>query len=130
MKELVALTQLSGYKRIIESFPSQIALSTTIGGHHGDTAYILTDGSYWGILVHAYGSCAGCDDFERCDDEYHSLLKLRERLFYMTKWFDSRDELSSYIESTDWGLKVEGHLDGFQDFTKEAIEYLQSDERQ
>lgn len=63
------LTKHSSYDDIVESWGFEIINTAMIGDYTGDFVAILYTQGMYGLFVHGYGSCSGCDELLGCETD-------------------------------------------------------------
>jgi hypothetical protein len=113
-----------GYGELIKSFEYQIALENHDEDYQGDSRYIFKDKNKgWGFLIFGWGSCSGCDALQACRSK-EEVYELRDQLHHDIKWYETADELLTFIEERDWELQWCWHVEETRTFLKQAIELL------
>lgn len=110
------------YHNLVEDF-AEIEFSQTLGYYQGDYLYVLKDDDRYGFLVVGYGSCSYCDALEGCeslDDVYNLRNSIRDNV----KWFDSFDELKSYVTDDNKDLEWYAHEEQWPEFLEKVNNYV------
>ena len=63
------LTKYSSYDDIVKTWGFEIINTAMIGDYTGDFVAVLYTQGMYGLLVHGYGSCSGCDELLGCETE-------------------------------------------------------------
>ena len=99
--------------------------------YQGSHAVIVTDSGYpnydWsrhGFLVIGYGSCSGCDAWERADTPEEK-LEVLSKLLGEIRWFASFEEVRQYVKNYDADLEWWGHSDGWKPFV-DSVDLVRS----
>lgn len=85
----------SDYQPIVNYFGNVIA-QVEEGDYQGSTYVAYEKDGKYGFLCFGWGSCSGCDALKGCGD-FEELDELINDLENNIKWFNSVDELKSYI---------------------------------
>ena len=62
-------TKYSSYDDIVKTWGFEIINTAMIGDYTGDFVAVLYTQGMYGLLVHGYGSCSGCDELLFCETE-------------------------------------------------------------
>mgnify|MGYP006910542353 FL=1 len=63
------LTKYSSYDDIVKTWGFEIINTAMIGDYSGDFVAVLYTQGVYGLFVHGYGSCSGCDELLGCETE-------------------------------------------------------------
>lgn len=89
----------------IETFGHEIIAWATMGGaYDGDCVAVFKiwgKPNQYGLFMHGYGSCSGCDDLFACET-LEEMIVLQEKLYNTIRWFSNIGELQEWIKNNDW----------------------------
>lgn len=106
----------SGYEDMLIRAGWEIVESDVHGSYQGDLTFLLRRGAEWGFSVVGYGSCSGCDAYERYmgygdePDDLDGLLEF-EREVQNSVRAGSAEEVRAYITNEDRDLNWYYHDD-------------------
>lgn len=63
------LTKYSSYEDVVKTWGFEIINTAMIGDYSGDFVAVLYAQGTYGLLVHGYGSCSGCDELLGAETE-------------------------------------------------------------
>ena len=101
---------------------AEVLIEHTLGSYQGDMLFLLRSGDQFGFLVVGYGSCSGCDSLEACESQ-EAVDSLAERIYDGIKWFDSFDELKSYVLDDNKDLEWYAHEEQWPEFVEKVKNY-------
>jgi hypothetical protein len=110
------------YYELVEK-NADVLIEHTLGSYQGDMLFLLRNGDQFGFLVVGYGSCSGCDSLEACESQ-EAVDSLAERIYDGIKWFDSFDELKSYVLDDNKDLEWYAHEGGWPEFLEKVKNYV------
>lgn len=91
------------YDELVDSFGVTTLIEEHDDDYQGDSYYLLSNGSEFGILVFGWGSCSGCDSLEACDSR-EEVIALRDDLWNGIVW-RTEEDMIEYIKTKDWDLE-------------------------
>jgi hypothetical protein len=91
------------YENLIESQGVKILVEESDSDYQGDSLLLVEGDGGYGLLVFGWGSCSGCDAYEAAYGDEVALQGLAEELIESIKWFPTRAEAVTYIQTgKDW----------------------------
>jgi hypothetical protein len=106
------------YQPMLEEF-GQIILQVDDKDYQGDSRVIYQDEEKFGYLIFGWGSCAGCDALQACDN-IEDVQELMDELFNKIHWFESLTALQEYFRNKDWELEYCWHCEETQKFIEQV----------
>lgn len=111
----------SDYTPMVKSF-GEILIEVADNEYRGDTRYLLKNESKFGLLIIGWGSCSGCDALQ-ATNTIQELAELMQSIENDVKWFDSFEELRSYVKNKDWDLEHSWCAKETREFVDKIINY-------
>lgn len=100
----------------------EILIEVSDSDYQGDSRYLLKNEGKFGILIIGWGSCSGCDALQAANT-IRGLAELMQSIDNNVKWFDSLEQLKSYVKNKDWELEYSWHAQETKDFVDKLINY-------
>jgi len=113
----------TSYRDIVDNFGHGVLLEVSDSGYHGDSRFLLQDGTRIGWLQFGWGSCSGCDALEACDSKAE-FDELAAKLKSEVKWFESREEALKFFSEHDWEADYSWHEEEQQHFVSTVRQLL------
>jgi len=104
-REWGGLTPYPSWSVLIESAGLEILYRKTVGYYQGDYHVLVTDGSRFGYMDIAYGSCSGCDALQACENSLEDLTDLRDRAINGIHWELTKTQLLNWFSNRDWEVQ-------------------------
>lgn len=93
------------YEPMVDAFGRRILVRCDDDDYQGDSYRLIADGDEpgqrYGVLIFGWGSCSGCDALQSCCS-LKELQELMDSLQDSIKWFESKEELRTYMIQHDW----------------------------
>jgi hypothetical protein len=118
------------YDTFVRAFGRRVAVEKDDGEYQGDSYRLIADGvepdQRYGVLIFGWGSCSGCDWFLDCSST-SDFQELADHLQDSIKWFSDKETLRKYMQEHDWEGDWVWGREGFQEFHRKVVEFLDSD---
>ncbi len=89
------------YRPLLQSMGYEIVVQVDESDYQGDSLVLFKDGDRYGYLSFGWGSCTGCDALQACGS-YADIEELRQKLHSDIRWYESAEELLTFIRVHDW----------------------------
>ena len=93
------------YDEIISKWPFELAAAWDEDEYAGSSVCVFINGRRFGLLFYSWGSCAGCDAYQACDDE-KAIVELSESMQKEIKWFDSKELMVEALQAMGKGEDI------------------------
>lgn len=111
---------MPNYDQIVATF-GRVLVETSDGDYQGDSLYLITDETRFGILTFGWGSCSGCDALEACSSQ-SDLDSLQDDLEKSIVWFDNHADARAHLDGE--GIKSSYLNDRLVSDFKKALDAL------
>jgi hypothetical protein len=108
------------YQSVIKLFVDFIVINCEDDDYQGTSLLIIKNNEKYGFLSFGWGSCSGCDALKACETE-QDVFQLATELKNSIRYFDSTDELKSFIKNHDWETDLWVQEETKSDFIKKCL---------